>query len=383
MKRLEPRHAALLVVALAFFTDTLVYAMLPPLLPEYARLHGLSQTRLGFLYGSYAGALLLTSIPLGAWADRHGRRGPFLAGLAGFGAATVLFAFADSFPLLVLSRILQGSAASATWVSGLALLADHYPAGRRGRAMSLVFAGANLGLLAGPSFSGWMVRLWSIRAAFLAAAGLALLDALVRVTLLPGDPPASAPGAGYWGLLRAGRVRVLAGAMAMGAALGSVLEAVLPLRMERSLGMSAPMVGLAFTLAALASTFTSPFVGHWTDRAGADRPLRLGLVLAAVVLAAAPLIPGQASMGLLMLGTGATSSLLMSPCGPALAAHVEASGEKEFGSVFSLLNISFALGMMLGPMVGSWLTDEAGLGAAMGILAGAFLLYPALLRRGG
>jgi hypothetical protein len=41
---LAPKPAALVVVGLAFLTDSLVYAMLPPLLPEYARIYGLSQT---------------------------------------------------------------------------------------------------------------------------------------------------------------------------------------------------------------------------------------------------------------------------------------------------------------------------------------------------
>jgi MFS transporter, DHA1 family, solute carrier family 18 (vesicular amine transporter), member 1/2 len=380
MKRLQSSHAALVVVTLALFTDTLVYAMLPPLLPEYARLHALSQTRLGFLYGCYAAALLLASIPLGAWADRHGRRGPFLGGLVGFGGATVVFAFAGNFPLLVLARILQGFAASATWVAGMAMLADHVPVDRRGKAMSLAMAGANLGLLFGPSFSGWMVRFWSIRVAFLAAAALAVLDAAVRLALLPPDPPASPARSGTWNLLRSGRVRLLGGAMAMGAALGSMLEAVLPLRMAGPLGMGAPAIGLAFTLAALSSTFTSPLVGRWTDRAGADHPLRLGMVFAAATLVCASFVPAGALLYLLMLAIGATCSLVLSPCGPAMAAHVEGQGGGDYGSVFSLLNIAYGLGMMIGPMMGSWMTDRLGLPATSLLVAAAFLAFLVPLR---
>ncbi len=375
MSRLSAKHAALVVVGLAFFTDTVVYAMLPPLLPEYARQHGLSQTHLGLLFGSYAAALLLAALPLGSWADRRGRRGPFLGGLLGFGAATVLFAFAGTFPLLLLARVLQGVAAAATWVAGLSMLADHFPADQRGKAMSTVFACANLGLLSGPSFAGWMVRLWSIRTAFLFAAGLAVLDALVRLTLLPPDPPPTPSRSGYIGLLKDGAVRIFAGAMVMGAALGAVLEAVLPLHLSRDLHMDAVAIGLAFTTAALASTFVSPFVGHWTDRRGAVRPLRLGLIMGAALMALAPFVPSRAWIYVFMLATGTTCSLLMSPCGPALASHVERKGGSEFGAVFSLLNIAFSLGMMAGPVMGSVLTDLAGLRPAMVLLAAAFLLY--------
>jgi len=385
--RLAPRYAALVVVGLAFFTDTAVYAMLPPLLPEYARIHHLSQTELGLLFSSYAAALLLAALPLGAWADRRGRRGPFLGGLVGFGAATVLFAFATSFPVLILARVLQGAAAAATWVAGLSMVADHFPADQRGKAMSSVFACANLGLLLGPAFAGWMVRLWSIQAAFLFAAGLAVLDALVRLTLLPEDPPAQPSGLGSLALLRDGTVRILAGVMVMGSALGAVLEAVLPLHLSRDLGMDAVAIGLAFTVAALASTFTSPLVGHWTDRRGPAAPIRLGLVLGAALLALAPLVPTRLGIYLYMLAFGGTASLLMSPTGPALAGHVERRGGTDFGSVFGLLNIAFSLGLMVGPLLGSTLADHLGLKGAMGILALGFVLYAALpagkARQGG
>ncbi len=382
MSLLAPKRAALLVVGLAFFADTLVYAMLPPLLPEYARLHGLSQTRLGVLFGSYAAALLLSCLPLGAWSDRRGRRGPFLGGLLAFGGATLLFAFAGTYPVLLLARVLQGIAAAATWVAGLSMVADHFPADQRGKAMSAVFACANLGMFLGPSFAGWMLGAWGIRAAFLATAGLAVLDALVRVALLPPDPEPQPSGRGYLGLLRDGTVRAFAGVMALGAGLGAVLEAVLPLHLARNLGMDARAIGLAFTLAALASTFTSPFVGHWTDRRGPGEPIRLGLVLGAGLLLGVALLPTRAAVYLAMLVMGSTCSCLMSPCGPAMAARVERQGGTDYGSVFSLLNIAFSLGMMAGPILGSVLTDAVGLGRAMPALAVCFALYLAVLGRG-
>jgi MFS transporter, DHA1 family, solute carrier family 18 (vesicular amine transporter), member 1/2 len=93
---------------LAFFVDTLLYAMLPPLLPLYADTLGLSQTSLGVLLASYALTLLLTTIPLGGFTDRI--------------------------------------------------------------AISAVFACANLGLLAGPGLCGVMVERFGPRSPFYAAA---------------------------------------------------------------------------------------------------------------------------------------------------------------------------------------------------------------------
>jgi len=382
--KIPARQAALVVVGLAFFTDALVYAMLPPLLPEYARLHGLDQSQLGLLFGAYAAALLLATLPLGAWVDRSGRRGAFLGGLIGFGVATLLFAGAGSFALLMLARMFQGVAAAATWVAGMALLADHFPDQRRGQAMGTVFACSNLGLFLGPALAGWMTRVASPRSAFLLVAGLALLDALARLVLLPrGESGPPRPGSGgYRALLRDGPIRVLAGVMGLGALLGATMEALLPLRLAGQLGMGAGGIGLAFTGTALATMLGTPLVGRWTDRLGPGAPLRLGLALGAALFLLAPFLSSPAAVCAFMPALGCVCSLLMAPCGPALARRVQARGGQDYGSVFSLLNITFSMGIMTGPVAGSILAEHLGLGVTMALFAAGFLLYLVPLAKG-
>jgi predicted MFS family arabinose efflux permease len=76
-----------------------------------------------------------------------------------------------------------------------------------------------------------------------------------------------------------------------------------------------------------------------------------------------------------MFAVGGTCSLLMAPCGPALAGHVEGKAGAAHGSVFSLLNITFSLGIMAGPVLGSVLTDILGLELGLAALACGFALY--------
>lgn len=378
--RPSARFSALVVVGLALFTDTLLYALLPPILPRYAEAFGLSQLELGGLFGSYAAALLVSTFPLGTLVDRVGRRGPFLWGLLGLAATTLLFAFSQTYVLLVGARILQGVAAAATWVAGMALLADHFPPDQRGRAMSTVFASANVGLLLGPYLSGWMVKAWGPPAPFLAATALVGVDALARILLLPGDIPVRGEPTGYLGLLRNRTVRVFSGVMALGASLGAVLEAILPLHMDRRLGMDSVAIGSAFTLSAVASTLVSPLVGRWVDARGPLPPLRLGLTLTLLLLPLVAVLPSRGILYGLMFILGGACSLLMSPCGPALASTGERLGGSNFGAMFSLLNIAFALGMMAGPILGSALAQAFGLTAALTVLALVFGTYHLLLR---
>src|SRR5512142_3504457 len=108
-------------------------------------------------------ALLLTWGRLG---DRYGRRLLFVAGAAGFAAASVLAAFAQSGPELIGSRVLQGIAGAMMLPTSLSIL----NAGFRGRDRAIAFAiwGSTIGGMAalGPLLGGWLTTSYSWRWAF-------------------------------------------------------------------------------------------------------------------------------------------------------------------------------------------------------------------------
>lgn len=378
---MRPRNSALLVVALALFTDTLLYYLLVPLLPAYARQYGLNQMGVGILFGSYAAALLLGTYPLGKLADRMGRRAPMLGGLLGLFATTLLFAFARSYPLLILARVLQGLSATATWTAGMALLADHFPQASRGRAMGTVFAFANLGVLLGPPLAGWVSQHFGLRAPFLLAAGLALVDAAARVTLLKDVPAVRDTRMGFRDLIRDGTIRIFAGAMAMGAGLLALLESTLPLHLDRALGLAPTAIGLCFAAAAVTHMISSPLMGALSDRLGRVRILVTGLALATVCIPLPAFMPGAWSVAGAMGLIGVVTTLIMSPASPAMADAVERMGSDSYGSVFGILNIAFALGMMAGPFLGSALVQLLGIRAALALMGLGFGAFALRVRR--
>ncbi len=375
MPRRTSPAALLFVVGLAFFTDSILYYLLVPLLPHYAKSLGLSQMEIGILFGAYAAAILAGTWPLGRLADRVGRRRPFLWGLVGLGATTLLFAFASSYPLLLLARVLQGLAAAATWTSGLALLAEGFPSERRGQAMATAFAAANLGVLLGPPVSGVLTESFGPRSPFLLAAGLALADAAARVCFLRDDEPPPGETVGLSALLGNATVRTLAGAMALGAALWAVLEATLPLHLDATLAMRASEIGILFAAAALTHTLTSPLMGRLSDRVGRLRVLRIGFVLAAFLVPVPAFLSAKWSVAVSMAALGVVTSFVMSPVSPGLADAVEAMGTRSFGSVFSLVNVAYAVGMMAGPLAGSALVETFGLRGALVATGLTFAVY--------
>jgi len=378
--------AALIVVCLALFTDMLIYGMVVPLVPTYVRTFGVSQGAIGLLFGSYAAALLPATPLFGLLADRVGRRGPLLWGLLGLAAATLLFAFAGSFPLLLLARVLQGISGAATWTAGLALLADVAPPQTRGRTMGLAMSAMALGTLVGPTFGGFLYEWGGYRLPFLIAAGIALLDGLARLLLLTDPPYQRGAHTMLWRFARDRRMLLLNGVVALGASVITLLEPTLPLHLERQFGASPGMIGLLFGAITLAYALTSPVAGALADRWG-RMPVMLfgvigvGLLLPLVVLPTTLLVMA----GVLFL-LGMLIAPLLTPTMAELADTVDSYGQGGYGAAYAIYNAAYAVGMMFGPVSGGLLAQVFGLTTALivfGVIGWlyALLLLLVLLRR--
>ena len=375
MRRPSTQTAVLLVTALAFHVDMLLYYLLVPLLPRYARDLHLNQMQIGVLFGSYAVALLLATFPVAILTDRYGRRAPMLWGLLGLGITTLVFAVSKHYWLLVLARFCQGAAGAATWLPGMALLADHFPSESRGRAMSTAFAAANLGVFLGPPLSGFLDQHAGPAAPFLLGTALVALDAADRAFLLPKEEGERGPRISFRLLLSNPVVRLFAGAMALGSGLWALLESTLPLDMDARLGLNSYRIGLCFAALALAHIFTSPLMGRLSDRIGRVKVLRMGLVLILILLPLPALASKPWMLVLAMMGLGSTASFIMSPCSPAVADQVERLGSQSFASAFSILNLAYSVGLMIGPIVGGALVQGLGLPLALGLCGCGFGAY--------
>jgi MFS transporter, DHA1 family, solute carrier family 18 (vesicular amine transporter), member 1/2 len=375
MKRPNDRTAALVVATLALFVDTVLYCLLVPLLPRYAKDLNLNQTQIGVLFGSYAVALLVATFPIARITDRCGRRAPMLWGLGGLVFTTLAFALSRNYWMLVIARSLQGVSGAATWLPGMALLADHFPREERGKAMGIAFAGANVGFLLGPPLAGFMDQSFGPLSPFYFGISLVVMDALARVFLLKEVEPVREPPIPWSVLLRNRVIMVFAGAMVLGAAFWTLLESALPVDLSRRFGMGSGGIGVIFAVAALGHTISSPLMGRLSDRIGRTKVLRIGLLSALVILPLPALLPWRWAVGLAMVALGVNTSFLLSPCSPAVADQIERMNSQSFASGFSVLNVAYSVGMMVGPLVGGVMVDAWGFGAALGVTGIGFACY--------
>ena len=76
-----------------------------------------------------------------------------------------------------------------------------------------------------------------------------------------------------------------------------------------------------------------------------------------------------------MAALGLNLSFIVTPCSPAVADQVERMGSQGFASGFSILNLTYSLGMILGPMVGGIFIDALGPRWAFSLLGVGFAAY--------
>jgi len=125
---------------------------------------------------------------------------------------------------------------------------------------------------------------------------------------------------------------------------------------------------------------SAPLVGHLSDRVGHRRLLVLGLLLAMVAIPLPVFLAGPGAVAAAMGLLGVVTTLILSPSSPAVADAVERQGSGSYGSVFGILNIAYALGMLAGPMLGSALVQAVGIRAALVTLGLGFGAYALLVR---
>ena len=184
-------RGVLAALMMAAFADTLGAFLVLALLPYYASELGASAFAVGWLVAAFAIAQTVTAPLWGRLSDRIGRRPVILLGLAMLVVSFVSFAYADSLPLLMLSRLAQGVGGGTVSVT-FALIADQSPSGDRAVKIGWLTAATSGAAVIGPLLGSLLVPL-SPRAPGLAAAGLCLGALVAARFTLPVGLPSTLP----------------------------------------------------------------------------------------------------------------------------------------------------------------------------------------------
>lgn len=120
---------------------------------------GLTDVQIALLQGLAFGVFYAAvGLILGLTADRYSRRRLILAGMALWSCATVGAGFAHSFGALFLSRILVGLGEAALGPAAISLIADLFPAQKRGRPISVFLMGQAVAVGIAISVAGFILQ---------------------------------------------------------------------------------------------------------------------------------------------------------------------------------------------------------------------------------
>ncbi|KAA5836439.1 MFS transporter [Saccharopolyspora hirsuta] len=284
-------------------------------LPSIGAEFGVDERVLTWVVVGYAvtgGGLLMLGGRLG---DVLGRRRVLLVGTAVFGGASLLAGLTQTFPLLVVARLLQGAGEAIALPAAMAMIVLTFPEGaRRTRALSVWAVVASAGLVLGFVLSGVITELLGWRWIFLVAVPFTVYVVCAALVLVPADPPGERKPLDLPGsfLLTAAPLLFVLGVVEAGesglaplALIGAVLAGVLFVVVERK--APNPLIPMSFfrnrtrvranlataLLSAALSTSFLLFTFQLQQRAGLT-PFAAGvalLPLAVALVAAATFVP--------------------------------------------------------------------------------------------
>ncbi|KAL5110168.1 Synaptic vesicular amine transporter [Taenia crassiceps] len=317
--------------------------------------------RVGMLFASKSIVQLVVNPFVGPLTNRIGYSIPMFTGFLIMFCSTIVFAFGESYTVLLIARAIQGAGSACSSVSGMGTIATFYTDSKeRTRAFGTALSGLALGVLVGPTFGGIVYQFVDKRAPFLMLAVLALLDGVLQIVILkPSIRPEQERGAPIVRLLRDPYILVAAGALTFGNIGIAILEPALPMWMKEHMNADNWAQGIAFLPASVSYLLGTNIFGIVAHRIGHCK--RLGHLI----------VP--------TFGLGLSMGMVDASMMPQMGILVDLRHVAVYGSVYAIADVAFCLGFAFGPAVGGCVAQSAGFSWTIWGIAIVSALYSPLL----
>jgi MFS family permease len=364
------------IVAFALFLDFFLYGIVVPLTP-LSPAGVKSEDQLGFLYAAYAVSVLLVTPLFGYLGDRVGGRVMMICGVVLAASATAFFGLAPNFYLLLAARLCQGAASAATWTSGLALVAEHYP-GKRVEMIGYAFTGSTAGSVLGPVLGGVMYRAGGYQFPFLVTGLLLAIEACLLILLLPASRKEQQGSVDFRALLRNKSLLMAALAVALAAFAWGIIEPLLPVRLDRY-GATAQTIGLMFTVSSILYGLCAPVVGWVSDRLSVKRVLILGTLAMAFTLPSLSAFEQVGFIAVALCLVNVSYAFMLNPASAELANAADRAGMSCYSAVYAVYNIAYSIGMLATSAIASATARTLGFRGALLCVSAVLIVSTVLL----
>ncbi|MBV8361386.1 MAG: MFS transporter [Deltaproteobacteria bacterium] len=378
------RRIPLAVLFATVFIDLLGFGIVIPFLPLYAQRLQVNAFGVGLILSSYSLMQLLCAPLLGGLSDYYGRRPIIVLGLLGSSISYVIYSFAASFTLLLISRAVHGACAG-TVSTAQAYVADTTTESERAHGMGMIGAAFGLGFVLGPAIGGVLghsnLRLPVFFAALLTLANLIFAAVALPESHLPDRTAnltwttAVAPLLKLPRQLTRHRLSRLFAIAFLGTAAMAAFEATFALMVAGIYGYSPRSIGELLAFAGLLQAFTQGYLlRKIVARQGELRLVRIGMLVFAVGMAPMASMSNRgllwALLALLSLGYGLAS--------PSIASLISRGTEHHLqGEVLGINQSALSLARICGPLMAGFIYQTLAPAAAYG--AGAIVAIVALV----
>ncbi|SDH71761.1 Predicted arabinose efflux permease, MFS family [Leifsonia sp. 98AMF] len=346
------RTPLLLGLGLALFASVSTELLPPALILGMSSTLGVDASAVGALVAVWAVTIVIGTVPA-MQVTRHVPRKPLLVvSLAVLAVATVVVAVVPVFAVVVVARLVSALAAAVSWSVVFAYVPMLTPPERLGRAMAIVLGGGTLASVLGVPAGAALAAAGAWQWAFLGAAGLVIVSALVLAMGLPRLPGAATGGARTRSLDRSAipvAALLSAGALLLTGYM-TLYAYIVPVLGAARIGPDG--VGTVLLMAGLAGAVALLLGGALSDR----YPATALLALVAAVPAGILLITIAPASGLPQPLAAAGTALVGFGIGglpPVLQARVARTASATFrptatGLFVVVLNIGIAAGSAMG-----------------------------------
>lgn len=176
--------SALSLIFLTVFIDLLGFGILIPILPSFAvKELGVNEAAVGIAIALYSFIQFLFNPIFGKMSDKYGRRPVILFCLLLNALGYVVFAFTNTYLLLLISRVIGGLGGSSIGVAQ-AYIADVTTKEERSKGMGLIGAAFGLGFVFGPLMGGLLSK-FGYEVTGFASAGFSIFAFILSLFYLP------------------------------------------------------------------------------------------------------------------------------------------------------------------------------------------------------
>ncbi len=339
---------------------------------------GLSETTIGGLAFFFSAGIAIFAVPMGSLVRVLSPRVMLAVALVGYGVATAVFPFLTTFAGLATARAVDGAFSVGAWISIETILLMRTTALNRGFVTSLYSIVLAIGYVIGSVFAAGFVYIGPSQYAFVCAGVLACLAALLGLLRLDkhitpvagsdhvtgshaavpaGTGPHAAvpgePGVGAWKLYWQIKTACIT-TFTYGYFQGS-LVLFLPLFLIDHRGVPEGQTKLLVAFFATGMAATVVFFGRIGDRHGHLKTIRALVAVGTAITVSVVYLPWFPVVAGVVFLAGA----VLAPVYPlSIALQSLIAHPRDYNRSNALLNVSYALGTLAGPLICGYLYTE-------------------------